>query len=319
VRRRFRNAAAGAGARGDLKMPLDYVLVTPARNEAAFVRRTLESVVAQTVLPKRWVVVSDGSTDDTDAIVEEYRRGRSWLELVRLPPRTERDFAAKARAVGIGYARVAPLAFDVVGNLDADVSFGPDFMEYLLAKFAAMPRLGVASTYYREGDFHSWRDSWISETHVTGQVQLFRRDCFEEIGGYVPSRGGGVDWIAETTARMKGWETRSFGERTFEHHRKSGTAGGSELRARFDYGLKDWFLGGHPLWQLGRGAFQMTKRPYVVGGLGLLAGYAWGFVTRRERAVSDELTRFHRAEQLARLRLLARRPLDAVRRASRAA
>src|SRR5438270_347866 len=83
-----------------------------------------------------------------------------------------------------------------------------------------------------EGDFHSYRDSHINVHHVNGQVQLFRRTCFEEIGGYVPIKGGGIDWVAVTTARMKGWTTYSFGERVFEHHRKMGTAGGSELGAR---------------------------------------------------------------------------------------
>lgn len=294
-------------------MTLDYVLITPARNEAAFIEKTLQSVIAQTVLPKRWIIVSDGSTDETDAIVERYLPGRPWLQLVRLPPRQTRDFAAKVHAVNAGLERVRDLQFAVIGNLDADVSFEPDFMEFLLGRFAAMPRLGVAGTHYIEGDFHSYRDSYINPAHVNGQVQMFRRQCWEDIGGYVPIRGGGIDWVAVTTARMKGWETRSFEERVFHHHRKMGTAGGSELRARFNYGKKDYFLGGHPLWQLFRGTFQMAKKPYVIGGLGLLAGYGWCWVTGHERPVSPELMKFHRAEQLARLRSLLSRPAQALR------
>jgi glycosyltransferase involved in cell wall biosynthesis len=297
-------------------MTLDYILITPARNEAAFIEKTLQSVIAQTVLPKRWVIVSDGSTDETDAIVERYLPGRPWLELVRLPPRQTRDFAAKVNAVNAGLERAKELSFDVIGNLDADVSFEPDYMEFLLGRIAAMPRLGVAGTHYIEGDFHSFRDSYINPAHVNGQVQLFRRQCWEDIGGYVPIRGGGIDWVAVTTARMKGWETRSFDERVFHHHRKMGTAGGSELRARFNYGKKDYFLGGHPLWQLFRGTFQMAKKPYVVGGLGLIAGYAWCLVSRHERPVSPELMRFHRAEQMQRLRKLTRLSWGADRRQS---
>ena len=285
-------------------MGLEYVIITPARNEAAFIEKTIQSLIVQTVLPKRWVIVSDGSTDGTDEIVEKYREGRPWLELVRLPERRERHFAAKVQAINAGYGRVEDLAFDVVGNIDADVSFGPDFFEFLLGKFAAMPKLGVAGTDYVEGDFHSFRDSYINPDHVNGQCQLFRRQCFEEIGGYVPIKGGGIDWVAVTTARMKGWTTRSFAERTFNHHRKMGTAGGSELGARFHYGKKDYFLGGHPLWEIFRSGFQMTKRPYVLGGLFLLSGYVWCWITRHERAVSPELMRFHRDEQLARLKRL---------------
>ena len=254
-------------------------------------------MIAQTVLPKRWIIVSDGSTDSTDEIVLKYQPGRDWLELIRLPERKERNFAAKVNAVNIGYDRVKALAFDIIGNLDADVSFGEDYMEYLLGKFEAMPKLGVAGTHYIEGDFHSYQDSYINVHHVNGQIQLFRRACFEQIGGYVPIKGGGIDWVAVTTARMKGWTAYSFGERTFEHHRKMGTAGGSELGARFHYGKKDYFLGGHPLWQLFRSTFQLTKKPYVLGGVCLLAGYMWCWITRHERPVSPELMAFHRNEQ----------------------
>src|SRR5438552_2102110 len=158
-------------------MTLSYVLITPARNEAALIEKTLQSVVAQTILPKRWIIVSDGSTDDTDEIVRKYQPGREWLELIRLPERKERNFAAKVNAFNAGYGRVKALPFAVIGNLDADVSFGGDYMEYLLGKFEAMPKLGVAGTHYIEGDFHSYRDSYINVHHVNGQIQLFRREC----------------------------------------------------------------------------------------------------------------------------------------------
>jgi biofilm PGA synthesis N-glycosyltransferase PgaC len=289
---------------GHGSMKLEYVLITPAHNEADYIERTVQSVIAQTVLPKRWIIVSDGSTDATEAIVERYLPGRSWLELVRLPPRSERHFAAKVEAFNVGYERVRDLEFEVIGNLDADVSFDAGYMEYLLGKFRAMPELGVAGTHYVERGFHSFRDSYINVHHVNGQCQMFRRRCFDDIGGYVPIKSGGIDWVAVTTARMKGWTTMSFDEQVFEHHRKMGTAGTGVLGSRFHYGKKDYFLGGHPLWQLCRGTFQMVKRPYVLGGLCLLLGYAWCWVRRVERPVSPELMRFHRGEQMARLRRL---------------
>lgn len=288
-------------------MTLAYVLVTPARNEAAFIEKTIQSVIAQTVLPQRWVIVSDGSTDGTDEIVERYIPGRPWLELVKLPPRTERNFAAKVNAFNAGFERLKELPFDVIGNIDGDVSFPGDFFDFLLSKFETMPELGVAGTHYIEGDFHSYSDSYINVHHVNGQCQLFRRSCFDDIGGYVPIKGGGIDWVAVTTARMKGWLTYSFAERTFHHHRKMGTAGGSELGARFHYGKKDYFLGGHPLWQLFRSAFQMAKPPYVLGGVCLLAGYVWCWVIGHERPVSPQLMKFHRGEQMLRLKQLLSR------------
>jgi len=286
----------------DVVKSLEYVLITPAHNEAAYIEKVVQSVIAQTVLPKRWVIVSDGSTDATEAIVEKYLEGRDWLELVKLPPRNERHFAAKVMAFNAGYERVKDLTFDVIGNLDADVTFDPEYMEYLVAKFNTMPQLGVAGTHYIENGFHSFRDSYINVHHVNGQCQMFRRACFEDIGGYVPIKSGGIDWVAVTTARMKGWTTMSFDGHVFEHHRKMGTANTSDLGAKFHYGKKDYFLGGHPLWQLFRGTFQMAKKPYVLGGLGLLLGYMWCWIRRVERPVSPELMRFHRGEQMARLR-----------------
>ncbi len=287
-------------------MPLDYVLITPARNEADHIEKTILSVIAQTHRPLRWVIVSDGSTDATDSIVERHLPDHPWMELVKLPPRKERHFAAKVNAVNAGLERVKHLSYEVIGNLDGDVSFGPDYMEFLVAKFETMPELGVAGTHYIEGDFHSYRDSYINVHHVNGQVQMFRRACFEDIGGYVPIKGGGIDWVAVTTARMKGWLTYSFSERVFHHHRTMGTAGGSVLQARFHYGKKDYFLGGHPLWQLFRGSFQMAKPPYIVGGLALIAGYVWCWLSGQPRPVSPELMAFHRSEQMARLKALLR-------------
>jgi hypothetical protein len=131
---------------------------------------------------------------------------------------------------------------------------------------------------------------------------LFRRKCFEEIGGYIPIKGGGIDWIAVTTARMNDWKTRTFTEKKCFHHRKIGTGSSKSLLAIFKHGQKDYYLGGHPLWQVFRAFYQFTRKPYIVGGLLLFLGYIWAFITRMERPVSKELMEFHRREQMERLR-----------------
>ena len=286
-----------------MSRPITYVLITPARNEAEFIGLTLESVVAQTIPPKRWVIVSDGSTDGTDEIVREFQKEREWIELVRMTEHRDRSFAAKVHCFNAGYDRVRDVEHDIVGSLDADISFGPDYFEFLLARFAEDSRLGVAGTpFVEEGSHYDYRFTNIE--HVSGACQLFRRECFEEIGGYVPIGGGGIDWTAVTTARMKGWRTRTFTERTCLHHRKIGSASAGRLRAGFRRGEKDYFLGGHPLWQLFRAVYQMKRRPYVLGGASLLAGYAWALLRRIERPISPDLMRFHRAEQMTRLRAL---------------
>jgi biofilm PGA synthesis N-glycosyltransferase PgaC len=285
-----------------MKSELRYVLITPARNEEQYIRCTLDSVAAQTHPPVRWVIVSDGSTDRTEEIVAEYCRRLDWITLVRLPEHRDRSFAAKVDSFNAGFNEVRDVAFDVVGSLDADISFEPDYFEFLLGKFAQTPRLGVTGTPFVEGGTH-YDYRFTNIEHVSGACQLFRRECFGEIGGYVPIKGGGIDWTAVTTARMKGWQTRTFVEKTCLHHRPMGTGSArGQVRAIFRHGQKDYNLGGHPMWQIFRSGYQITRRPYVIGGLSLLAGYCWAFIRRDERPITRDLLRFHRAEQMARLR-----------------
>ena len=285
-------------------MDLSYVLITAARNEDAFIERTIQSVVTQTILPIKWLIVSDGSTDNTDKIVTSYTKKKDYIEFIRIPEHKDRQFAAKVKAFNAGYEKVKSLKYDIVGNLDADISFGEDFFEYLLEKFYRIPELGVAGTDYIEGTFHSFKDSFINPYHVNGQCQMFRRQCFEDIGGYTPIKDGGIDWLAVTTARMRGWKTCSFKDRNYVHNQRMGRTHGNIFSARFHYGKKDYFCGGHPLWQLFRSIFQMTKKPYIIGGLLLLSGYFWTWLKCAERPVSRELMNFHRQEQMHRLKNL---------------
>jgi glycosyltransferase involved in cell wall biosynthesis len=284
---------------------MTYVLVSPARNEAAFIEKTIQSVIRQTVLPARWVIVNDGSTDNTSDLVRPYLADHPWMVLVDLPVRNERHFAAKVNAFNAGWEKVKDLDYRIIGNLDADVSMDPDHFEFLLSQFERDATLGVAGTTFKEGNgYDSESDSFEGQTHVSGQVQIFRRACFEQIGGYRPNKAGGIDWMAVTTARMMGWKTRSFREKSFFHHRPMGTAERGGLASIFSYGEKDYYLGGHPVWELFRVAYRMTKRPYFLHGVALGLGYLWALVTRQPRPVSPELMRFHRREQMRKLRMI---------------
>jgi glycosyltransferase involved in cell wall biosynthesis len=284
-----------------------YVLITPAHNEERFITKTLESMAAQTLLPERWIIVNDGSTDKTADIAADFARRFPWIELVHRSPRLDRHFGAKVHAFNAGLERVGSTDFDVIGNLDADISFDPDYLEFLMKKFATDPTLGVAGTPFLENGYDSARDSFEGENHVPGGCQLFRRRCFQDVGGYVPNPAGGIDWIAVTTARMKGWRTRSFPERRFHHYRPLGTAGKSGMAASFSYGEKDYYLGGSPLWQLFRVVYRTTKRP--LEGLALFVGYCWAAIRRAKRPVTRDLMRFHRREQMNKLKLIFHRLL----------
>lgn len=292
----------------------EYVLITPARDEEAFIEATIRSMIQQTIHPVRWVIVSDGSTDRTDDIVKRYVVEHNWIELIRMPDRKERDFSGKVLSFNAGLERVKGVGYDVVGNLDADLSFEGDLFAFLMKRFAANPKLGVAGVPFTEGNrTYDFRFSDIE--HVSGACQLFRRECFEGIGGYTPMKGGGIDVLAVLAARMKGWQTRTFREKVCFHHRPMGSARHGAVGVSFKLGQKDYRLGRHPIWQLFRGFYQMTRPPFIVGGAMLLFGYLWCVLRRVERLAPEDVVRFQRREQMARLkgflrgRIPPRRPL----------
>ena len=191
--------------------------------------------------------------------------------------------------------------YEVIGNLDADISFDEDYLAFLMRKFVENPRLGVAGTPFREGE-RQYDYRFTSVDHVSGACQLFRRQCFADIGGYTPTKIGGIDLVAVLSARMRGWQTRTFLEKTCAHHRKMGTATQPAVIVALKGGRGDYLLGTHPLWEILRTPYQMTQPPIVIGGCFRLAGFLWAMVTRVEKAVSSDVVQFRRAEQMRRLR-----------------
>jgi glycosyltransferase involved in cell wall biosynthesis len=247
------------------------------------------------------VIVSDGSTDETDSIVTAYTKQFPWIELLRMPERVERDFAGKVHAFNRGLAKVEELDFEIIGSLDADISFDNDYFQFLIGKFMENPKLGLAGTPFREGT-ESYDYRYVSLDHVSGACQVFRRTCFDDIGGYVPVKGGGVDLIAVLKARMKGWQTRTFLEKASNHARRQGSARHGKIATCFNVGMKDYVLGGSPLWEVFRCLYQIRKSPMVVGGCTLLAGFLWAMMCRRKKVISSDLIAFRRGEQMTRLR-----------------
>lgn len=283
-----------------------YVLITPARNEASFIQLTLKSVVAQSARPVKWVIVNDGSTDGTAEIVAKYASAYPWIEPIDMPERSERNFAGKAEAVNAGRQRLIGTDYEVIGNLDADVSFDPDYFEFLMNKFAENLRLGVAGTAFQEGKL-SYNYEFVGLEHVSGMCQMFRRECFEDIGGYPAIKSGGIDLIAVLSARAKGWETRTFVEKSFLHHRSQSGASHTGLRERIHAGRKDYLLGNHPAWEIFRSVYQMGHKPYIVGGFLVLCSYMWNLFSGVKRTIPEELMALRRREQMTRLKSIVQR------------
>src|SRR5688572_1328634 len=179
---------------------LPYAIITPARNEEAYIQHTLESVVRQKVRPVKWLIVSDGSTDRTDEIVSSYASQHDWIELMRMPERDSRDFSGKAGCFNAGYAYLTQnhSTFEVIVSLDADLSFDEHYFSFLLQKLVEDPKLGIVGTPFSEnGETYDYRFS--SAEYVSGACQVFRQKCFDAIGGYTPLKGGGIDVVAVQT------------------------------------------------------------------------------------------------------------------------
>lgn len=285
-----------------------YVVITPVRNEAAYIEKTLTSMVAQTVKPAQWIIVNDGSTDRTGQIVSDYAAQYPWIRLIN---REDRGF--RQRGPGVvdafyeGFGQITHTYYDVVVKLDGDLSFEPNYFEELLNQFAANPRLGIASgqTYVFNG--REWVTGKALHPCTQGPTKLYRRECFEAIGG-IP-RSLGWDGIDDWKARMLGWRTVTFEYLKVLHHRNEGAATGT-LKSRVEQGQGAYFMGYHPLYMFARGIWRMIHRPYVIGGCAVIWGYVASWLAGREQ-VEPELVRFVRCTQLRLLASLVRSSLSA--------
>ena len=287
--------------------PLDgvgdsYVLVTAAKNEADNIVRTVESVLAQTVPPDRWVIVDDGSIDGTFELAELATAGHSAVTVLRRPTGAPDDFASKVRAIHTGTEAIGDIRHDLIGHLDADVSMAPTYFEQLLERFATRPRLGIAGGLIVEEHHGRLREQRISTNSVAGAVQLFRRACYDQIDGVRPLRLGGEDAAAEILARMHGWEVETFFDLRVRHHGRVLNRKRTSVGAWFARGIVNRTLGYSPSFQLGVCAYRATQPPYLLGGGCMLAGYVAAMVRGVPVELPPEAVAFLRTEQRNRLR-----------------
>lgn len=278
-----------------------YVLVTAAYNEEGYIARTIQSVVAQTLPPERWAIVSDGSTDRTDEIVRSHATRHPFIQLIQVREKHARNFAAQVHAINLGCSHLQGLDYQFIGNVDADISFEPTYYSRLLAKFDQDPRLGLAGGLVCEeagGEFKSRRTNSVRS--VAHAVQMFRRECFESTGGYVALKYGSPDWHAEVMARMHGWRVEAFPQLRVLHHRPTGGAD-RLLRYWFWDGLTDYSLGTSPLFELVKLARRIPSKPFALGALARFTGFCWGYCSGKNREVSEEFVTFLRNEEKQRL------------------
>ena len=293
--------------------PVAYVVISPVRNEAQHLERTIQSVLEQTVRPVRWLLVNDGSTDETPAIIERYAAQYSWIVPVH------RSYVERVGSVGVqeskgkrgkrareakeieafyaGFAKLGDSDWEYLVKLDGDLSFEPDYFKKCFAEFENDPRLGIGGGTICHLVNGLLEAELTPKFHVRGATKIYRRGCWEQIGGVL--RGAGWDTLDEVKANMLGWSTRTFAHLKVAHHRATGSANGAWQNA-VKNGVWSYIAGYHPLYMLARCARSTMEKPYFFCAIGLLYGYVRGYLQGTPRA-EKQLVRYVRSQQVRRL------------------
>ncbi len=285
-------------------MKTQYVLITPVHNEADRIVLMFKCILAQTIRPAKWVIVNDGSTDNTAALIEANRAKYDFIIQLQ-PVRSDSAsyYAYRTQAVIAGYQSIKDLAFDFVACLDSDLSIQPTYYENVLTEFHNDPKLGIATGVYVNERSYGLEKVIRDCRSTPGGLQVFRRECYEAIGGYRPLRYGGDDSLADIMARMHGWKTRSFPMYEAIHHRPTGTAGEKHIfKARFFQGYAEYNLATHPLFMVAKSLRRaFVEKPYVTGSMARLFGYINCSLRKADRDIPKEVAEYVRKEQLKRL------------------
>ncbi len=278
-----------------------YVIITPARDEEEHIEKTILSVVAQTIRPAQWIIVNDGSRDNTGAIIDRYAKQYPWITARHRPNRGYREAGGGVMNTFYdGYALIDVPRWDFLMKLDADLSFGADYFERCLAEFEREPRLGIGggAIYHDENGELKLEDN--PKFHVRGATKIYRRECWEAIGGLL--RAPGWDTIDEVKANMLGWTTRSFLDLRVSHQRFTGAADGA-WKDCIKNGRANYITGYHPLFMLMKCVRRIGVKPYATGAIGLWWGYMSSYWKRTPRVDDLKLIRYTRNQQMRRLLL----------------
>lgn len=279
--------------------PHAYVVISPCRNEADFMRRTLDSMVAQNLRPKLWVIVDDGSTDATPEILAEYTAEHDWIRVVQKPDRGHRAVGPGViEAFYAGYETIDPEHYSYLCKLDLDLDLPPGYFEGLIAKMEANPRLGTCSGkawYTAEGGGRVWER--MGDEMSVGASKFYRTSCFQQIGGFV--REVMWDGLDCHKARFLGWTAASFRDEdlAFEHLRPMGSSQSNIFVGRRRHGAGQYFMGSDPLYFTATAIWKMTHPPYVLGGLASLQGYLGAWFKGAKKYEEADLRGFIRSYQ----------------------
>ena len=276
-----------------------YCIVTPVRDEADFIGAAIEAVAAQTIRPVEWIIVDDGSTDQTTNIVEQFTQKYPWIRLARRENRGFRSSGGGIEGFLLGVELLRTRDWDFLVNLDGDLTFSSQYFEKCFEYFRKNPRLGIGGgTIYNKVGSRLFLEK-CADFHVRGATKIYRRQCWDTLGGM--HAGLGWDTVDEIKAHMRGWSTLSFPDLQLIHHRVTGLAHGGIWGNGVKNGLSDYIVGYHPLFFVLKCFRRVFKPPYVLGSLGLAYGFLLGYLRRPARVRDRDFIRYIRRQQLKRM------------------
>ena len=290
-----------------------YVLISPCRNEADYMRQCLDTVIAQSVRPLKWLVVDDGSTDDTARILSEYARLHPWITVVTRKDRGRRSVGPGViEAFYAGYDTINPDDYDYICKLDLDLRLPPRYFEVLMQRMEANPRIGTCSgKSYVEDQGALVHEGQGDETSL-GMTKFYRVACFRGIGGFV--REVMWDGIDCHRCRMKGWIACSWDEPglRFVHLRRMGSSDQSIFTGRMRHGYGQYFMGTSLVYMIASAINRMSEKPYFLGSLAMLWGWIRSALQGKPRYEDPEFRRFLRRYQRRALLVGKRRAIEEI-------
>jgi glycosyltransferase involved in cell wall biosynthesis len=278
-----------------------YILITSAHNEAGLIENTIKSVLNQQIKPVEWIIIDDGSSDNTSEIVTKFAASNSIIKLYKKRADPKRDFSSKVNAIHLAVSKITILDYYYLGILDADITFSSSYYATVISKFENRKKLGIAGGLIYDVVKGKTIPLYLHPNITRGAVQFFKRECYEEIGGLLPLKYGGEDSAACFSARLKGWEVENFEDLVGYHHRLAGTADRSIFKARFREGFVEYHLGYHPLFEFVKCINRFKEQPIIVGSMVRFIGFWWANLKREKRLISKDLINYIRQEQISRI------------------
>lgn len=280
---------------------IKYVVITPVRDEASYIEKTIESVASQTIKPIEWIIVNDGSEDETGKIIDEYSKRYHWIRTIHRKNRGFRKSGGGViEAFYDGYNSLGSENWEFIVKLDGDLSFGPDYFERCFEKFQVNPKLGIGGGTIFHLMNNRLKEEKGPQFHVRGATKIYRKTCWDAIGGLI--KAPGWDTVDEVKANMLGWETKSFSDIKIIHLRYTGDADG-KWNNMIKHGIANYVSGYHPLFMLLKCIKRAFQPPYIIGSIALGLGFINGYIKKVEQISDRKLINYLRQEQMKRLTL----------------